>query len=159
MPFASSEESPANVGNPLISLYARFLFSPAAGPSRYGHHSQHGLLITDDWTASAYLVIASSEDSPAHKPPHLKHAPPLLKHPPPLLRHAPPLLEQAIPSACEHPRHLRNRPARHRVLSEHYRGPSLIRNRQPVGLYSRPLPRVLWRSQGGGCFLLGEVPL
>ena len=27
-----------------------------------------------------------------------------------------------------------------------YRGTSLIRNRLPLGPYSRPMPRVLWRS-------------
>ena len=40
-----------------------------------------------------------------------------------------------------------------------YRGSSLVRKRAPLGPYSRPLPRVLWRSSGGGRFLLGEVPL
>ena len=37
---------------------------------------------------------------------------------------------------------------------------TLIRNHLPLGPYSRPLPRVLWRSlRGGGQFLMSEVPL
>ena len=40
-----------------------------------------------------------------------------------------------------------------------YRGTSLIRKRLPLGPYRRPTPRVLWGSQGGGRFLMGEVPL
>ena len=35
----------------------------------------------------------------------------------------------------------------------YYRGASLIRNRPPLGPYSRPLPRALWCSWGGGHFL------
>jgi len=33
-----------------------------------------------------------------------------------------------------------------------YMGTSLIRNRLPLGPYSRPLPRALWWSRGGGHF-------
>ena len=40
-----------------------------------------------------------------------------------------------------------------------YRGTSLIRNTPLLGPYSRTIPRVLWRSQGGGLFLMSEVPL
>jgi len=40
-----------------------------------------------------------------------------------------------------------------------YRGTSLIRNRHPVGPYRRNMPRLLWRSTGGGGFLISEVPL
>ena len=40
-----------------------------------------------------------------------------------------------------------------------YRGTSLIRNRTTLGPCSRPMPRVLWRSQGGRLFLMSEVPL
>ena len=40
-----------------------------------------------------------------------------------------------------------------------YRGTSLIRIRTPLGPYRRPMPRVLGGSQGGGRFLMGEVPL
>ena len=43
--------------------------------------------------------------------------------------------------------------------SHRYRGPSLIRNRRPLGPYRRPMPRVLGRVLGGGGrFLMGEVP-
>jgi len=38
-------------------------------------------------------------------------------------------------------------------------GTSSIRNRFPVGPYSRAMPRALWWSQGGGLFLMSEVPL
>ena len=38
-------------------------------------------------------------------------------------------------------------------------GTSLIRNCRPLGPYSRPVPRALWWSQGGGRFLMSEVPL
>ena len=34
-----------------------------------------------------------------------------------------------------------------------YRGTSLKRSRHPVGPYSRTVPRLLWRSWGGGGFL------
>ena len=40
-----------------------------------------------------------------------------------------------------------------------YRGTSLIRKRTPLGPYSRPTPRVLGGSLGGGRFIMGEVPL
>ena len=40
-----------------------------------------------------------------------------------------------------------------------YRGTSLTRKRTPLGPYSRPMPRVVWVSQGGGRFLMGEIPL
>ena len=40
-----------------------------------------------------------------------------------------------------------------------YRGTSLIRKRTPLGPYRRPMPKVLGGSQGGGRFLMGEVPL
>ena len=35
--------------------------------------------------------------------------------------------------------------------SAEYRGASLIRNTPSVGLCSRPMPKGLWWSQGGGC--------
>ena len=35
---------------------------------------------------------------------------------------------------------------------------SLIRNRQPVGPYSRTMPRLLWRSKGGSGFLWARYP-
>ena len=37
------------------------------------------------------------------------------------------------------------------------RGTSLIRNRHPVGPYSRTMPRLLWRSWGGRQFLMSEA--
>ena len=40
-----------------------------------------------------------------------------------------------------------------------HRWTSLIRKRLPLGPYSRPEPRALRRSKGGGRFLMGEVPL
>ena len=40
-----------------------------------------------------------------------------------------------------------------------YRGISLIRNRPPLGPYSRNMPRAIRWSKGGGLFLLSEVPL
>ena len=40
-----------------------------------------------------------------------------------------------------------------------YRGTPLIRKLTAPGPYRRPIPRVSGRSQGGGCFLMGEVPL
>jgi len=39
-----------------------------------------------------------------------------------------------------------------------YRDTSLIRNRQPVGPYSRTNRRLLWRPWGGGRFIMREVP-
>ena len=44
----------------------------------------------------------------------------------------------------------------HRV---NYKCTSHIRNRDPIGPYSTTMPRLLWRSQGGGRFLISEVPL
>ena len=38
-----------------------------------------------------------------------------------------------------------------------YRGTSIIRKRTPLGPYSRTMPRLLWRSWGGGWFLMSEV--
>ena len=40
-----------------------------------------------------------------------------------------------------------------------YRGTSLIRNSPPLGLYSGPTSRALWRSYEGWRFLMSEVPL
>jgi len=40
-----------------------------------------------------------------------------------------------------------------------YRGTSPIRNSADLGPYSRAIPRALWWSQGGGLFLMSEVPL
>ena len=40
-----------------------------------------------------------------------------------------------------------------------YRGTSPIGNIAPLGPYSRPMPRVIWRSWGGLPFLMSEVPL
>ena len=40
-----------------------------------------------------------------------------------------------------------------------YRGTSLIRNTPLLGPYSRTMPRALWRSKGGGLFLMSEVTL
>ena len=40
-----------------------------------------------------------------------------------------------------------------------YRGISLTSKRTPLGPYCRPMPRVLGGSQGGGRFLMSEVPL
>ena len=45
------------------------------------------------------------------------------------------------------------------VMEAEYRGTSLRRKRFPLGPYSRPMPRVLGGSQGGGHFLMGEVPM
>ena len=39
------------------------------------------------------------------------------------------------------------------------RGTSLIRERTPLGPCRRPMPRVLWGSQGRWRFLVCEVPL
>jgi len=57
--------------------------------------------------------------------------------------------------ALAHPVHVEFRTP----LSSEYRGTSLIRNRTPLGSYSRTMPRVLWWSYGGGHFLMSEVPL
>jgi len=48
-------------------------------------------------------------------------------------------------------------PPSSRVLP--YRGTSLIRNRAPLGPYSRTMPMALWKPWGGGLFLMSEVPL
>jgi len=40
-----------------------------------------------------------------------------------------------------------------------YRGTSLLRKRIRRGPYRRPIPWVLGGSQGGGGFVMGEVPL
>ena len=41
-----------------------------------------------------------------------------------------------------------------------YRGTLLTRKRTTLGPYSRPMPRALWWSKGGGGrFLMSEVPL
>ena len=40
-----------------------------------------------------------------------------------------------------------------------YRGTSLTNRDTPLGLYRRPMHRVLGGSQGGRRFLMGEVPL
>ena len=48
--------------------------------------------------------------------------------------------------------------ARHRCDTSHI-VTSLIRNSDPLGPYSRTIPRVLWWSQGGELFLMSEVPL
>ena len=40
-----------------------------------------------------------------------------------------------------------------------YRGTSLIRNRPPLGPYSRTMPRALWWSYGGREILVSEVSL
>ena len=58
----------------------------------------------------------------------------------------------------------RGQPSTARVLKTNrfwsmYRGTSLIRKRTPLGLYRRPMPRVLGGFWGGGRFLMGEVPL
>ena len=34
-----------------------------------------------------------------------------------------------------------------------YKGTSLIRNTSLLGPYSRTIPRIIWWSWGGGCFL------
>ena len=44
-------------------------------------------------------------------------------------------------------------------LTGTYRGTSLIRKRHLPGPCSRPVPRVLGRSERGGRFLMSEVPL
>ena len=40
-----------------------------------------------------------------------------------------------------------------------YGGTSRIRNRAPLGPYSRTMPRALWKPKGEGLFLMSEVPL
>ena len=44
-------------------------------------------------------------------------------------------------------------------LKQAYRGTSLMKNMPFLGPYSKTLSRVLWWSQGGGLFLMSEVPL
>jgi hypothetical protein len=39
------------------------------------------------------------------------------------------------------------------------RGTSLIRNSAPLAPYGRTMPRALCWSEGGGLFLVSEVPL
>ena len=46
-----------------------------------------------------------------------------------------------------------------RYLSYMYSGTSLTRNSTTLGPYSRPMPRFLGGSEGGGRFLMGKVPL
>ena len=46
-----------------------------------------------------------------------------------------------------------------RANIERYRGTSLIRNCPPLGPCSRTMPRALCWPQGGGLFLMNEVPL
>ena len=46
-----------------------------------------------------------------------------------------------------------------REVSSPYTGISLVRNCNPLGPYSRTIPRVLRGSQGGMRFLMSEVPL
>jgi len=41
-----------------------------------------------------------------------------------------------------------------RVGCTPYRGTSLIRKRPTLGPYTRPMPMALWRSEGGGRFLV-----
>ena len=45
------------------------------------------------------------------------------------------------------------------LITQPYRGTSLIRKRLTVGPYSRPMPMALWCSWVCGCFLMSEVPL
>ena len=40
-----------------------------------------------------------------------------------------------------------------------YRDTSLLRNHPTLGTYIGPTPRALWWIQGGGLFLMNEVPL
>ena len=46
-----------------------------------------------------------------------------------------------------------------KVVKNCYSGTSLVRNSAPLEPYSRNMPRPLWRSSGGGLFLMSEVPL
>ena len=43
--------------------------------------------------------------------------------------------------------------------NSHSRGTLLMRNRPPLGSYSRTMPRAPWWPWGGGQFLVSEVPL
>jgi len=42
---------------------------------------------------------------------------------------------------------------------ERYRDTSLVRKRKPLGPCSRPVPRVMGGSWGGGRLLISEVPM
>ena len=44
-------------------------------------------------------------------------------------------------------------------IDEEYRGISLMRNTPLPGPCSRTIPRVPWWPQGGGLFVMSEVPL
>jgi len=44
-------------------------------------------------------------------------------------------------------------------VEQSFRGTSPIRNSAPLGPYSRTMPRALWKPEGGGLFLMSEVPL
>ena len=44
-------------------------------------------------------------------------------------------------------------------IPHYFRGTSLTKKRTPLRPYRRPVPRVLGESQGGGRFLMSEVPL
>ena len=46
-----------------------------------------------------------------------------------------------------------------RNLTASYRGTLLIKNRRPLGTYSRTMPRALWGSKGGERFLVSETLL
>ena len=46
-----------------------------------------------------------------------------------------------------------------RINQLSYRGTSLARKCTPLGPYRRPMPRVLGGAQGGGRYLMNEVPL
>ena len=43
-------------------------------------------------------------------------------------------------------------------MHQEYRSTSFITQRNPLGPYRRPMPRVLGGSKGGGRFVMGEVP-
>ena len=43
--------------------------------------------------------------------------------------------------------------------ARHYRGTPLIRNRLPLGAYSRPMPRDLWWSSGVGVSHVRGIPV
>jgi hypothetical protein len=52
-----------------------------------------------------------------------------------------------------------SKPHTYSIQVENYSVTSLMRKRLPPGPYSRHMPRALWWSQGGGRFLMSEVPL
>ena len=55
---------------------------------------------------------------------------------------------------------IRSEPSlRDHVEKGYYKGTSPIRKHPTLGPYLRPTPRVVGGSQGGGRFLMGEVPL